>query len=143
MNKKLDARDEQIVALLRANARLPLATLAKKIHLSRSATQERLARLQSSGVITGYTVQLGADAASRAWLMLRYKPGTQCAALAPQMQKLREVRVCHSLAGAVDMLLLIEAESAEALTAVRQKIAAIDGIAEVTTAPVMKVHFGS
>lgn len=144
MSKPLDAKDQQIVALLRANARMSLATLAKKVDLSRSAAQERLRRLEKNGVIAGYTIQLGSDQdkVSRAWLMLRYQPGTLCANLAPLLQKMHAVRLCHSLAGAVDMLVLVEAATPASLTAVRAQIAALPGIAEVTTAPVMKAHFG-
>lgn len=141
--KLLDGVDEQMLALLAANARTPLVTLAKKVGLSRSAAQERLKRLETHGVIAGYTVTRGADTqAHRAWLLLRYQPGTLCANIVPLIRKMPAVRLCHSLAGAIDMMLLVEAESPAQLTAVRAQAAALPGIAEVTTAPVMKAHFG-
>ena len=110
MSKSLDAIDEHLLVLLRANARTPLVTLAKKIGLSRSAAQERLTRLQDSGVIAGYTIRRGAGTAesAQAWMMLRYQPGATCAALVPQIAQLPLVRACYSLAGAIDLLLRIE-----------------------------------
>lgn len=38
----MDAIDRQIVAMLRANARLPLKTLAATVGLARSSVRERL-----------------------------------------------------------------------------------------------------
>ena len=50
----MDTIDMQIVALLRANARMPLKTLAAKVELARSTVRERLVRLEKTGVILGY-----------------------------------------------------------------------------------------
>jgi len=50
--------DERLVALLRANAREPTASLARKLGLARSTVQERIARLERQGTIKGYTVRL-------------------------------------------------------------------------------------
>ncbi len=56
--------DEKLIALLKANAREPTASLARKLGLARSTVQERLARLEREGIVRGYTVMLGAEAAS-------------------------------------------------------------------------------
>ena len=53
MTKRLDAKDRGLLSLLRTNARLPVVALAKALGLSRSATQERLQRLESGGTIQG------------------------------------------------------------------------------------------
>lgn len=54
----LNETDKRLIALLRINARMPLSTLAKKLNVSRTTVQNRLERLESSGVISGYTVTL-------------------------------------------------------------------------------------
>ena len=41
-----DRKDRQLLALLQANAREPTASLARKLGVSRSAVQERIARLE-------------------------------------------------------------------------------------------------
>src|SRR3546814_3633143 len=56
--KTLDQKDRQLLALLAEDARLPLTTLAQRIHLSRSATRERLQRLADTGIILGSTVRV-------------------------------------------------------------------------------------
>ena len=50
----LDAKDRLLLDLLYRNARLPLKTIAARVGLARSSVRERVARLESSGVIRGY-----------------------------------------------------------------------------------------
>jgi len=81
---KVDEIDRQIIAILQGNAREPIASLARKVRLSRSAVQERLARLERNRIITGYTLRLSRDApraAVSAYLLL-YLEGPICERLA-------------------------------------------------------------
>ena len=54
--------DAKLIDLLRANAREPTASLARKLGLARSTVQERLARLEREGIVKGYTVRLADEA---------------------------------------------------------------------------------
>lgn len=47
--QRIDAQDRQPIALLQANARLPVATLAWQLGIARSTVQDRLARLERDG----------------------------------------------------------------------------------------------
>ncbi len=50
----LDAYDIRILAELQADARLSLAELGRRVHLSQPAVAERVRELEAAGVITGY-----------------------------------------------------------------------------------------
>jgi DNA-binding Lrp family transcriptional regulator len=52
----LDAVDRRIIELLTADGRMSVNELAAQVHVSRATAYARLERLQSSGVITGFTV---------------------------------------------------------------------------------------
>lgn len=56
----MDAIDQQLLALLRENARAPTAELARRLSLSRTTVQSRIERLERGGVILGYSVRTGA-----------------------------------------------------------------------------------
>jgi Lrp/AsnC family leucine-responsive transcriptional regulator len=58
----LDLYDTRILAELQADARLSMAELGRRVHLSQPATTERVRKLEAAGVITGYraTVNLKA-----------------------------------------------------------------------------------
>jgi Lrp/AsnC family leucine-responsive transcriptional regulator len=57
-----DTYDARILAELQADARLSMTELGRRVHLSQPAVTERVRKLESAGVITGYraTVNLKA-----------------------------------------------------------------------------------
>ena len=61
LNIETDAHDTRILAELQADARLTMAELGRRVHLSQPAVTERVRKLEAAGVITGYraTVDLG------------------------------------------------------------------------------------
>ena len=69
----MDATDQQLLSLLRKDARASIATLAQKLGVSRGTVTNRIARLEDAGVIVGYTVRLRPDAEPneiRAWMSI-------------------------------------------------------------------------
>jgi Lrp/AsnC family leucine-responsive transcriptional regulator len=74
----LDATDWSILAALQDNARQPIAELARLVNLSPSAVSERLKRLESTGVIAGYSARIDPERAGyaiMALVRLRYPHG--------------------------------------------------------------------
>ena len=51
----MDDLDRNILTLLGADARMSVATLARRLKVARSTIQARLERLETSGIIAGYT----------------------------------------------------------------------------------------
>jgi Lrp/AsnC family transcriptional regulator, leucine-responsive regulatory protein len=58
----LDSFDTRILAEVQVDGRISIAELSRRVHLSQPAVSDRLKKLESSGVITGYraTVNLAA-----------------------------------------------------------------------------------
>ena len=56
---KPNPADEALLSLLREDARMPTAEIARRLQLSRTTVQSRIERLERSGVIAGYTVRIG------------------------------------------------------------------------------------
>jgi Lrp/AsnC family leucine-responsive transcriptional regulator len=54
----LDPVDWAVLAELQRDGRVPLTELARRVSLSPSATTERVRRLESAGVITGYRAEV-------------------------------------------------------------------------------------
>jgi DNA-binding Lrp family transcriptional regulator len=138
----LDGTDEKILSRLRRDARTPITALARAVGLSRGTTQERLRRMERDGIILGYTVRLRAssDALIQAWLALVLARGTTCSQIAADLLVRREVRFCYSLAGPIDVLVLVEAEHASALGECREFIAGLAGVDSVQTFTVLVEH---
>ena len=69
----MDELDRQLIALLRDDARMSIAALAKELKVARGTVQNRLARLEKDGVIVGYTVRLKPQVEAhliRAWMTI-------------------------------------------------------------------------
>lgn len=58
MNYEFDSHDFRILLELQRDARLSLAELGRRVHLSQPAVSERVRKLESAGVIKGYRAEV-------------------------------------------------------------------------------------
>ena len=125
----MDETDRAILGLLASDARMPLATLARRLKLARSTVQARLERLETDGTIAGYTVRLGEAArqAIRATVLLTVEPRAQ-AALLSRLRAIPEVERCVTCSGRFDLALQVAAPSTARLDAVLDALAELQGI---------------
>jgi DNA-binding Lrp family transcriptional regulator len=139
----LDEKDEALLAALDRNARASVVDLARRIGLSRSATQDRLARLERGGAIAGYTLRRGSTSSRsrlHAWLLVRYKDTVKCAHIVPQLQRERDVSAVFTLSGDLDVLVEVEADDTGQLDSLADRLRSIPGIARVTSHIVLAAH---
>ncbi len=137
--KTLDGIDRQLIALLQDNARLSTVALAKAVGLSRSTVQERLQRLEAAGVIEQYTVRLGSGGDPlQAWLMLRYADGFSCDDVMPSLAAMPQVQQAYSVAGEIDLMVLARTDTPGQLADLREAIAMLKGVEDVTTLTVLR-----
>ena len=93
----MDDTDRRLIALLRDNARLPVATLAHRLKVSRGTVQNRIDRLTADGVIGGFTVRLKPEAEPqhvRAITMVAVE-GEHAAAVLKSLRGIPEVQAEH------------------------------------------------
>jgi DNA-binding Lrp family transcriptional regulator len=135
--------DQKLIALLRANAREPTASLARKLGLARSTVQERIARLEREGTIKGYTVRLSdtADAARlRAVVMISTDP-KRAERVAVELRKMPEVRSLSAVAGTFDLIATVEAETTARIDALLDRIGHATGVARTVSSIVLSEKF--
>ncbi|GAW36051.1 regulatory protein AsnC [Roseovarius sp. A-2] len=126
---QIDDTDRNLITLLQDNARLPVATLARRLGLARTTVQARLDRLEQSGVIAGYALRLGQAArpALRATALLSIEPRSGPAVLA-RLKSLAQVQRVHTTSGRFDLIVTIEAETTEALDETLDRIGEAKGV---------------
>ena len=140
---RLDELDRRILAELQADARLSQAAIAARVGLSRSAVQSRVARLEDSGVIAGYTLRLGVERDRplvRAYLLVQGSGPDHNRAVKAR-EAFPEIRIADTVSGDTDLVLLVEAERLEDVTRVRDEVAKLPGIAGTRTLLVMQARF--
>ncbi len=141
--QRIDAQDRQLIALLQANARLPVATLARQLGIARSTVQDRLARLERDGVISGYAVRLGVDDEAgrvRAHVLMTVRPKLEAQVVAG-LKKLPEVRRLSSVSGAHDLIAEIAASDLPAIDRVLDEIGGMAGIERTTSSIILSTRF--
>jgi DNA-binding Lrp family transcriptional regulator len=138
----LDATDQALLALLRDNARAPLAELARKLGLSRTTVQSRLARLEAQRAVLGYTVVVPSEAEAalvRAHVHITAAP-KQSAGIEAALRRIPEVRTLHSVSGPFDLIAVLAATSIGELDALIDRIGALDGVERTTSAIVLSTR---
>jgi len=137
----MDEKDRLLLSLLRRDARRPIVALARDLGLSRTATQDRLARLRSSGTIAGFTI-VDRTAPEAAYLTIRLEPGYHCRQIMPRLKEVPAVELAHSVTGPLDLVVRVVADTIGAIEAARTAIAALPGVADVSTHVVLERHLG-
>ena len=126
----MDDLDRSILGFLGSDARVSVATLARRLKVARSTIQARLERLETSGVIAGYTVKLGEAARQsriRATVLLTIEPRAQANVLS-RLKAIPEVERVHTTSGRVDFLLQVAASSTAVLDEVLDQIGEMTGV---------------
>ena len=126
----MDDLDRGIIGLLSADARTSVATLARRLKVARSTIQARLERLETGGVIAGYTLKLGEEARQgrlRASVLLTIEPRGQAAILS-RLKAIAEVERVFTTSGRFDLLLQLAASNTAALDDVLDQIGAMSGV---------------
>jgi DNA-binding Lrp family transcriptional regulator len=137
--RELDAKDRDILSILSKEARIPLKTLAGRIGLSRSATSERVALLEKSGVIRGYRADIGQidEGLVSAYLLVTLVR-TPSIGILDQLARFAEVRRVSSVSGQLDLIVEVEAPSIDRLNTLRDAIASHESVEDLTTSIVLR-----
>ena len=129
-NMAIDAVDEQLLALLRADARQPVTNLARALKLSRAAVYARLERLQKRGPIEGYTVKFKPDyhrRMIRAHVMIKVLPKLS-RATERQLAAVPALTALYTVSGEHDLIAMVEADDVGKLDALIDAIGALEGV---------------
>ena len=126
----MDETDRSILALLGADARMSVALLARRLKVARSTIQARLERLDTTGIIGGYTLKLGEAARQgriRASILLSIEARAQ-AGIVTRLKSIPEVERAFTTSGRFDLLLQIAAPNTQVLDQVLDEIGTITGV---------------
>lgn len=131
----MDELDHQLIALLRANARLSVADLAHKLKVSRGTVTNRLRKLEDAQVIVGYTVRLKPESEPeriRAWMGVMVEGNATRQVIASLLGE-PGVSTLHDTNGRWDLLAELEAGSMPELSKVLERVRLISGIRNTET----------
>lgn len=121
----VSATDARLLAILQADGRRSYADLGSDLGMAGPSAHERVKKLESRGVITGYAAHVdpsavGLDVLAFCWVT--QAPGTIATDLTADFAAIPEIEECHHIAGEADYLLKIRARDTRHLEATMRRI---------------------
>jgi DNA-binding Lrp family transcriptional regulator len=126
----MDDLDQRLLAALKRDGRASLSELAHDLAVTRTTVRSRMARLQQTGEIAGYSVLTRADVAPHAvrGLMMLGIEGRGTEKIMQRLIGLPEVLAVHSTNGTWDLIVEIGTGTLEQLDATLFAIRRLDGV---------------
>tara|TARA_B100001057_G_scaffold331068_1_gene331383 strand:- start:51 stop:473 length:423 start_codon:yes stop_codon:yes gene_type:complete len=122
--------DHDLLKLLQENSRRTVSDIAKKMSLSRATVQQRMERLERTGVIQGYTIKINPVLERQnvsAYVMISVVPKKN-STIVNQLFKIPQMEMLCTISGQYDMIAKITEATTEALDQTLDKIANLDGV---------------
>jgi DNA-binding Lrp family transcriptional regulator len=138
----MDEIDQRLIALLRVNARAPVASLAKTLRVSRGTVQNRIDRMIARGDIVGFTVKARAESEAqrvRAIMAIAVE-GERSGAVLRALRGFPQVERVHMTNGRWDMIAELNTDSLAGFSNALDGIRLIDGISATETSLLLKTH---
>lgn len=139
----INSQDQKLLLNLRQNARISVSDLARAMNLSRSTVQNRLTRLEATGVIRGYSVDLGTEyAANQVEAHVSIKVFQKLTARTNRaLEAISQVSQLYSVSGEYDLIAIVQAQSLEQLSEVLDAIGNLEGVERTNSAVVLETRF--
>ncbi|KAB0679852.1 Lrp/AsnC ligand binding domain-containing protein [Aureimonas leprariae] len=141
---EIDPKDRKILAALQDNGRLTTLELAERVHLSPTATAERIRRLTRDGYILGTMARLSPEKLGRGMIVfvevrLDRTSDDVFSAFAEAARRSPDIMECHMVAGGFDYLIKARVENMTSYRAfLSDTLLALPGIRETHTYTVME-----
>jgi Lrp/AsnC family transcriptional regulator, leucine-responsive regulatory protein len=133
----VDTIDRQLVDLLRTNARLSYAELARQVGLSAPAVHERVGKLEATGVLRGYHADVTPEAiglAITALIGVVQDNSGDIDGVLETLEKMEEIESCYFMAGEESFLLKARLGTIDELEQLIVRINRTPGVARTRTA---------
>jgi Lrp/AsnC family leucine-responsive transcriptional regulator len=138
----MDGRDRQILEFLQADAKISQAEVARRVGLSPASVNERIRKLEKSGVIRGWVVLLDDRKVGNeitAFIEVFIEHPRQERTFVDLMKRLDEVQECHYVAGDFSCLVKVKVPDRIALRElVLDRLNALDGVRQTRTLIVLE-----
>jgi DNA-binding Lrp family transcriptional regulator len=138
----MDEIDRKLVGLLRADARTPVATLARALKVSRGTVQNRIDRMVAKGLIIGFTLKVRPDAEAdrvRAIMAIAVE-GERSGAVLKALRGFPQVDAVHMTNGRWDMLAELNTEGLNDFSRLLDQVRLIEGISATETSLLLTTH---
>jgi len=136
--------DASIISLLKRNARISVTQMSHELGVSRVTIDSHIRKMESSGVITGYTVTLGTEEFRHnisGWIMINVS-ANQEEEIIDKMISMPEITRLHTTNGRWDLAAEIQTSTLEAFDTAISRLRQIHGIKDTDTSLLLSSRIG-
>lgn len=140
---KLTEKDEELLSILKCNARASVSDIARATGVSRTAVQNRLTRLENNKVIQAYSIVLGSEYSEQlisANVSLKVNPNLR-QNISIALRKIHQIDQIYSISGEYDLLVIIQASTLEKLSEVLNNVCALEGVERTNSSIILDKIF--
>jgi Lrp/AsnC family transcriptional regulator, leucine-responsive regulatory protein len=143
-SNRISENDARILDVLQRDGRRPYADLGSEVGMSGPSAHERVKKLESRGVITGYAAivdprAVGYDILAFSWII--QAPGTTSIDLTEMFAAIPEIEECHHITGEADYLIKVRARDTRDLERVLRAVRATPHVFQTETDVVFSSGF--
>lgn len=133
-----DRIDRNLLRILEENARLSASELARRVGLARSTVQERISRLERTGVILGYKaiIKKADEQSVLAYLFIKLNH-RQSKKVIANLQQFLEINSAYVASGDCNILCRVVVPFLEDLDALISDISGLDGVDSISSSVVL------
>ena len=131
----LDETDRRIISVLQSDARASMRSIAERVGVSLGTVSNRVRRLEDSGVIRGYSVQL--DPELSGWVLtvvigLRIQKG-RLSEIQEKIAKDNRVYGTYDVTGEFDSMIIARARDRRDLDDLSKNVISVEGVESSVT----------
>jgi Lrp/AsnC family leucine-responsive transcriptional regulator len=143
-SERISANDAKILDVLQRDGRRPYADLGSDVGMSGPSAHERVKKLETRGVITGYAATvdpraLGYDILAFSWVT--QAPGSTSHDLTDSFAAIPEIEECHHITGEADYLIKVRARDTRDLERVLRQVQSTPNVFQTETDVVFSSGF--
>ena len=140
----MNSLDASIVALLKRNARMSITQISHELGVSRVTIDSHIRKMEASGVITGYTVTLGAEEFRHnisGWILINVAANEEEDIIA-KMISMPEITRLFTTNGRWDLAAEIQTTTLESFDTAISRLRQITGVKDTDTSLLLSSRIG-
>ncbi|MGC6452392.1 MAG: Lrp/AsnC family transcriptional regulator [Candidatus Puniceispirillaceae bacterium] len=140
----MNSLDASIVALLKRNARMSVTQMSHELGVSRVTIDSHIRKMEASGVITGYTVTLGAEEFRHSvsgWILINVAANEEEDIIA-KMISMPEITRLFTTNGRWDLAAEIQTTTLESFDTAISRLRQITGVKDTDTSLLLSSRIG-
>ncbi len=134
----MDEIDQQVIKILKENARTTYVEIGRLLKLSEGTVRNRVQALIDSGVITKFTIEVSLSVGIRALIMASIEPTTPTLQVSNIIRELNGIEKIYEVTGEYEIVCVVTSANIEGLNQTIEDIRAIPGVTSTNTIIVLR-----